>query len=123
MWYFRDSISDPYTSELKGSPGFESVSTAYKTVLSQDDESRQHQPHSSGESDFSALFKRSQYLIGLYEDSIIQELYVSSLYFNSLRRSQGLSSGGTSWNGASALFMLSMYVCLDKHKNVSDISF
>jgi hypothetical protein len=53
----RDSISDPYASELKGSPGFESVSTAYKTVLSQDEEARQSQPHSSGESKFSASFK------------------------------------------------------------------
>nr|AKV94623.1 nicotinic acetylcholine receptor alpha8 variant A [Periplaneta americana] len=44
---FRDSISDPYPPELKGSPGFESVSTAYKTALSQDEEARQHQPHSS----------------------------------------------------------------------------
>nr|QQH14664.1 nicotinic acetylcholine receptor alpha 8 subunit [Blattella germanica] len=44
---FRDSISDPYPPELKGSPGFESVSTAYKTAISQEEEARQHQPHSS----------------------------------------------------------------------------
>ncbi|XP_063232582.1 acetylcholine receptor subunit beta-like 2 [Bacillus rossius redtenbacheri] len=44
---FRDSISDPYPPELKGSPGFESVTSAYKSVLSQDEEARQHQPHSS----------------------------------------------------------------------------
>jgi hypothetical protein len=68
MSYFRDSISDPYPSEFKDSPGFESVSTAYKTALSQDEEARQHQPHSSGESLFSALFKRGQRLIGLYDD-------------------------------------------------------
>ncbi|KAJ4431946.1 hypothetical protein ANN_20555 [Periplaneta americana] len=47
--YVRDSISDPYPPELKGSPGFESVSTAYKTALSQDEEARQHQPHSSAQ--------------------------------------------------------------------------
>jgi hypothetical protein len=49
----RDSISDPYPPEPKGSPGFESVSTAYKTALSQDEEARQNQPHSSGEPDLS----------------------------------------------------------------------
>ncbi|KAJ9596228.1 hypothetical protein L9F63_027151, partial [Diploptera punctata] len=49
---FRDSISDPYPPELKGSPGFESVSTAYKTALNQEEEARQHQPQSSGKVTF-----------------------------------------------------------------------
>nr|CAD7408956.1 unnamed protein product [Timema cristinae] len=44
---FRDSISDPYPQELKGSPGFESVTSAYKSVLIQEEDSRQHQPLSS----------------------------------------------------------------------------
>jgi len=56
----RDSVSDPYSAELKGSPRFGSVSTTYKTVLSQDEEARQNQPHSSGESKFSASFKHAQ---------------------------------------------------------------
>ncbi|XP_067005952.1 acetylcholine receptor subunit beta-like 2 isoform X2 [Anabrus simplex] len=44
---FRDSLSEPYPPELKGSPGFESVAAAYKSALSQEEEARRHQPHSS----------------------------------------------------------------------------
>lgn len=29
----RENMNDPFSSELKGSPGFESVTTAYKNVL------------------------------------------------------------------------------------------
>ncbi|XP_049938330.1 acetylcholine receptor subunit beta-like 2 [Schistocerca serialis cubense] len=44
----RDSISDPYPPDVKGSPGFESVATAYKSALNNHDDScRQNQPHSS----------------------------------------------------------------------------
>jgi len=60
LLFSRDSVSDPYSAELKGSPRFGSVSTTYKTVLSQDEEARQNQPHSSGESKFSASFKHGQ---------------------------------------------------------------
>lgn len=51
MFVYRDSLSDPYPGDSKGSPrGFESVATAYRTALGDD---TRHQPHSSSEYGFN----------------------------------------------------------------------
>lgn len=36
--FFRDSMSEPFPPELKGSPGFEAVTTVYKNTLNADSE-------------------------------------------------------------------------------------
>lgn len=49
---FRDSISEPFPPELKGSPGFESVTTVYKNALSNESDDNAggnvRQAHASG---------------------------------------------------------------------------
>lgn len=50
-FFCRDSMSEPYPPELKGSPGFESVNTVYKNALnaeSDDNAGNNRQAHASG---------------------------------------------------------------------------